>query len=320
MSKTDYYIGIDLGGTNIKAGLVNTKGEVIDEREIRTEAEKGPDHVLDRIGRMAKSFQSACEEGVHIAGLGVGVPGQVDTAEGIVQEAPNLPGWKQVKVRKELKSRVNIPASVDNDANLAALGEFAFGAGRGIHEMLMVTLGTGVGGGLILGGRVYHGAMGGAGEFGHMVIERNGPVCNCGRRGCIEAFIGTRGLLQAVKDRLEKGRKSPLSAIPEQSRTPKDISEAAESGDALAREVLREAGDALGVALGSVANLLNIERVVVGGGVAKAGDLILNPAREAMKRTALAVSRETVSLVPALLGNRAGLTGASRLAMLDAGY
>ncbi len=309
-------IGIDLGGTNIKAGIVTDSGEILMEKTVDTEAEGGPAHVLERIAGLVKELAASCETGATIERFGIGVPGQVDMASGVVFEAPNLPGWKKIAVYQELEKRIRLRASVDNDANLAALGEYAFGAGKGGGDMLMVTLGTGVGGGLILGGKVFRGTAGGAGEFGHMVIRMDGPLCNCGRRGCVEAFVGTRGILAKVRELLDSGRHSLLSEISEEEWSPRLIGDAAGRGDAVAIEVFRAVGDALGVGIGSVANLLNIERAVVGGGVAYAGDIVLGPAREAAERTSLAVSRNTLQVVAARLGNRAGFIGAARLAML----
>ena len=182
--------------------------------------------------------------------------------------------------------------------------------------MLMVTLGTGVGGGLVLGGKMYRGARGAAGEFGHMIVDPDGPPCSCSRNGCVESFVGEKGIVRIALDLLRTDRNSMLQAVPREKMSAREIGEAANRGDAAAIEAFRIAGHHLGIALGSVANLLNLERVVVGGGVARAGDFILDPARKAMKEIAHAVPRETIELVPAALGNEAGIAGAARLAMI----
>lgn len=315
MIAQDVWIGIDLGGTFIKAGLVTESGEVLAEDQIPTEDEAGPGHVLDRIALLVKRLSELPDKKDRVKGVGVGIPGQVTFETGVVRDPPNLEGWGRVEAKAELEKRLGLSVFVDNDANVAALGEHAFGAGRNTTEMLMVTLGTGVGGGLVLRGEVYRGAVGGAGEFGHMVIQMNGPVCNCGRRGCVEAFVGTAGILRNVREKLESGRDSILKSIDPDSMMPKHVGEAAAEGDAVAIDVLRETGEYLGIGLGSAANLLNLERAVIGGGVAKAGEFILGPARESMKRIAHTVSRESIDLVPAILGNEAGIAGAGRLAM-----
>lgn len=307
------YIGIDLGGTDIKGGLVSASGEIVREACIATEKERGAAHVLDRMAQLVQTLRK--QSPASVAGVGIGVPGQVLVEKGFLVEAPNLACLENLAVAREMRNRIDLPVVLDNDANVAALGEYAFGAGQGARHMMMVTLGTGVGGGLILDGQLFRGAQGGAGEFGHMVVEADGEPCGCGRQGCVEAYVGTWGLLRSVERRLKMKGVSTLSEIPAEKRTPKDISEAADRGDALAQAVLTQAGHMLGVGLGSVANLLNLDRIVVGGGVAGAGERILGPARVALAETALRVSADSVSLVAAALGNRAGLAGAARLAM-----
>ena len=317
MEKREVFVGVDLGGTNIKVGLVTPNGEVIAENSIPTEADGGVAHVLDRMAGGVRGLMERAKGGVVVRGVGVGSPGQVDVEKGVVREPPNLPGWDEVGLGSALEEMLDLPVVVDNDANVAALAEFAYGAGQGVSEMLMVTLGTGVGGGLILRGKLYRGARGAAGEFGHTIVQQDGPLCGCGRRGCVEAFVGTRGILRRLREQLDAGAVSMLSSIDSKRVMPKDISEAASRGDGVALEVLRETGMYLGVGLGNVANLLNLERVVVGGGVANAGEFILGPARESLARVAHKVSRETIRVVKAALGGWAGIVGAARLAMTE---
>ncbi len=309
----EVYAGIDLGGTDIKGGLVTTHGEIRARDTLPTQAELGPAGVLDRMASLVDMLQKKYPDG-NVKAVGIGVPGQVIVKKGLLVEAPNLPGWNNILVAEEMFKRIGIPVFLDNDANMAGLGEYSYGAGKGCREMLMVTLGTGVGGGLILSGTVYRGASGGAGEFGHMIVCRDGELCTCGRKGCLEAYIGTRGILRTLREKLVV-EESSLGDIPPEEVTPRDISRAAEAGDKTAKAVLEEAGRWLGVAVGSVANLLNLERAVIGGGVAAAGEFILSPAREAAAETTLKVSRAALEIVPASLGNAAGLCGAARLAM-----
>jgi glucokinase len=309
------YIGMDLGGTNIKAGLVTGDGKILEEREVATEVQGGVDHVLNRMAEVIRGLARTSGQ-VKVKGAGVGLAGQINVKRGIYHSGPNFPGWSNVPVASELEKRADVPVVIDNDANLAALGEYAFGAGRGVTEMLMVTLGTGVGGGLILNGQLYHGASDAAGEVGHTSIHPDGPVCACGRRGCLEAYVGTRGILCRLKEKLDSGAETVLRQKAYNSIAPKDIGMAAEKGDRIAAEVLQETGDILGFGLANFADILNIERIVVGGGVANAGDLILQPAREALQREALKVVGDACTIVKAELGNTAGLVGAARAAML----
>lgn len=318
MSESIVFIGIDLGGTDIKGGLVSGEGKILVEEKLPTEADRGVDHVIGRMASLIDSLEKK-SNGKAVGGVGIGVPGQVNFKEGTVTEPPNLPGWGVVPVKAALEERTGKNVYIDNDANVAALGEFAYGAGQGCSEMLMVTLGTGVGGGLVLNGHIYRGAVGGAGEFGHMIIDTDGPICGCGRKGCIEAFVGTAGILNRMHEQLTSGRDSLLNRMDEEKVTPKDISDAAERGDTVASKVLRDTGLYLGVGLGNVANLLNLERIVVGGGIAQAGELLLDAARLKLGEVAHTVSREIINVVPAKLGNKAGLVGAAYLAFVEDG-
>jgi len=313
MSKNEIFAGIDLGGTNIKACLLTREGEIVAERIVGCEKEGRVDHVLDRISDLINKLCSSA--GCRVSCVGIGVAGLVDAEKAVLLEAPNLPGWRDVEVGCELKRRLNLPIKMDNDANVAALGEYMFGSGSGVKNMMMVTLGTGVGGGLILEGKIYRGSSGSAGEFGHMTIDPNGPICSCGRRGCIEAYIGTRGILRRTKECLSKGSSSLLSGIREEEMTPKHISEAAEKGDEVAIEILRKTGYYLGVGIGNVSNLLNLEMAVIGGGVSNAGELILGPAREKTMDVALEIPGRVIEIKSAQLGEKAGMVGAACIAM-----
>lgn len=291
-------------------------GKVVIQREIPTQVRMGVEHVIDRIKKVVHEMTQEVEKDFTIKAMGIGMPGQIDVKQGIFIEGPNMPGWHCVPLVEKLEGQTEFRVIMDNDANVAALGEAVFGAGQGATELLMVTLGTGVGGGLILHGKVYRGATDVGGEFGHTIIQYDGPVCACGRKGCIEAFIGTRGILNRLQEKLASGKDSPLQKMEFNRITPRDISRAAGEGDQIALEVLRDTGYYLGVAMASVVNLLNLEKIVVGGGVARAGDLILKPARESLDQHVLEVSGKAVQVVGAKLGGNAGFIGAARLAML----
>jgi glucokinase len=309
------YIGVDLGGTDIKGGVVTSEGEIVFEKTISTEAREGVSHVMDRIAGLVRDLSNAVKEDGKVQSVGIGAPGQIDSRTHVMRNAPNLPGWHNVEVLPQMEERLNMKIVWDNDARLAALGEFSFGAGRGCSEMMMVTLGTGVGSGLIINGEIYRGSIGSAGEFGHTTIDPGGPQCGCGRRGCIEAYAGIKGVLRIARGILNTGKKSLLHEINWDLLSPKDISVAAEKGDKVAIKVFQEVGFYLGVGLANVATLLNLERFVIGGGVSRAGEFLLEPTRESLKKHAIETAWEAVKVMPAELGNQAGVIGAAKLAM-----
>jgi len=305
----DLFIGVDVGGTNIKAGLVTEDGVILTEKKVPTHADKGHEYILKHIAGIVNDLK----KGENVKGAGIGMPGQVDFKRGIFLAGPNLPGCRNVHIVEAMEKELSMPVILDNDANLAALAEFSAGAAKGFDSGMLVTLGTGVGGGIIINGEIFHGASGAAGEFGHIIVKTDGPVCSCGRRGCVEAFAGTPALLRSLQEKLDKGRVSVLKDVPPDKRTPKLLSEAAQKGDEAAIEVFSEAGFYLGVGLANVINLLELQRIVVGGGVANAGNFILDPARESFYKTALKDSVKGVEIVPAKLGNSAGLVGAAEM-------
>ncbi|HDQ44485.1 MAG TPA: ROK family protein [bacterium] len=304
--------GIDVGATYVKIGLVSSGGKIVRKTQIPSKIHAP---AAEMLGRTAETIrQMMTEDGYELAGIGIGTAGQVDVDKGILHEAPNMPDWKEVPVGDILGGHLDMPVVLDNDANVAAWGEYAFGAGRGTRFMLMVTLGTGVGGGMVLDGRPYRGITNAAGEFGHSTLDMDGWVCGCGRRGCVEAYVGTQGFKRQVAEKLKAGRTSLLTRIDPEVLMPVDISRAADEGDALAVEVFRDTGVYLGHAIADVVNLLNLERVVIGGGVAKAGERILGPARETVHAICLRVPSNAVEIVPAQLGNDAGIIGAAWMA------
>jgi len=309
------FIGIDIGGTNTKGGLVSRDGTIVAEKTIPTGAFKPAEYTLNQVVSLIHELTRMAEGSGLVTGIGIGAAGQVDFESGIYIEGPNVPNWKNIRVALEIEKIVNKPVILDNDAHLAALGEYTYGAGRGVSNMLMVTIGTGVGGGLILDGRLYRGKKYTAGEFGHTTIRYDGPVCACGRKGCVEAFIGKQAILKRVQEKLVLDRTSLLHRIPADEMEPRHVGEAAAQGDEIARNILRETGEFLGIGLANVANLLNIEKAVIGGGVSYAGEWIFQSARERLAKEALKVPRETIQVVHAALGNKAGLTGAAHLAM-----
>lgn len=312
----DAVIGIDLGGTTIKAGVVNARGEILHQIKLPTYAEKGPDVVRRQLLKAVDElFHSHARE--RIAGVGIGTPGMVSLDGESVEAPPNFADWHDYRLKEAIRSSVGLPVEVDNDANAAALGEARFGAGRGHKDFVFVIWGTGVGGGIIVDGKIFRGAYGGAGEIGHTTIDYNGPQCKCGNRGCVEAFIGQRYLSERARERLKQ---HPHSRIVEllngdlSKLEPAILSEAMSLGDTLAREILLEAGSLLGIALASVMNILDIRYGIIGGGISAAGEPVFEAMRKSIRERAMAPIRASFRVVPAQLGNDAGLLGAATLA------
>ncbi len=309
-------IGIDLGGTNLKSGIVTDRGELLNLNYQPAEAIKGPKRVIKNlIAAIEKQLQSDANSGV--AGIGIGAAGQVDFSKGVVYDPPNFPNWHKEPLAQIIGDHFGIPTFVDNDANVAALAEGRFGAGRDSQNFILVTLGTGVGSGLILNGSLYRGAVGAAGEFGHTTIQFDGPVCNCGNRGCIERYVGARWIVERALDNLPHYPDSRLNAHAEQDEqkiTPKIIAELANDGDALCLRVMEEVGTFLGIALASVLNLLNLDLIIIGGGISNAGKVLFDPIERSIQNHAMSIPAATARLKRAEMGEHAGVIGAGQLA------
>lgn len=310
-------IGVDLGGTKIYTALANKEGKVLAEIKLPTEADGGLEHV---IGRIAGSVRTVVKQS-GLSGrpdrLGIGAPGPLDPRKGFVYQAPNL-GWRNVHLKQLLEKELHIPVIMDNDANLAALGEHIYGAGRGINNMVYVTISTGIGGGLILGGSIYHGTSFSAGEIGHMIIEPEGPVCNCGNRGCLEAIASGTAMTRFARQLVSDGKGSGIfkaAGRQVEKITAQIISQAAADGDGEAREILNKAGKALGLGLANVINLLNPGLVLLGGGVSQAGEILWQPMQQELNERVIRYTPQHVQVIPAALGSRSGLLGAVALAV-----
>jgi len=305
----DYVAGVDLGGTKILTALADTGGNILARIKVATKAADGPAAV---IGRLVDSVRQVAA-GVPLAAVGVGSPGPLDHTTGLVYHSPNL-GWRNVPLGEMLRERLGVPVFVDNDANLAALGECVRGAGQNESHLVYVTVSTGIGGGLILDGRIYHGSAGGAGEIGHMILDRDGPLCSCGRRGCLEALASGTAIAREARELVARGGGSGLRRLEPGAITAQTVAETARQGDAAAAAILRAAAVNLGRGLAGVITLLNPRVVVVGGGVMASGPAFLATAREEAARHAYGPAWERVSLVPARLGGDSGVVGAVALA------
>ncbi len=307
-------IGIDIGATSIKAALTDEGRSVLARTTRPTRGDETLEASLAEIHACVEELSG--KTGAVIGGIGVGVPGAVDYINGIVNEPPNMPAWQRVPLADILRERWRCDVRIDNDANCAALGEAYYGAGRDAASFIGLTLGTGVGSGIIIDRKIFHGERGFAGEFGHITIDMNGPECGCGNHGCIEAYVGIHHLLREAMPVLLASPGSTLhrKAIDDpQSLTPKDIGVAAAAGDAASTGILRTAGERLGVAIASAANLLDITTFIIGGGIAAAGAPLFDGIRDSAGSRILNVHRETLRILPAHLGNDAGMLGASAL-------
>jgi glucokinase len=310
--KRSVFVGIDIGGTNIKVAIVDPSGSVLVRGMIPTMPADGPQAAFKRIGRMAAFLAG---EKHTIAGAGVGCAGMVEASSGMLLSSPNMPTWQQVKLRAVARRTLRVPAIVDNDATAAAYGEFVAGAGRGCSSFICLTLGTGVGGGVILDGAVLRGAHNFAGEIGHMTIEQNGPRCSCGNRGCLEAFLGTKGLLRLARRRLRTRKGKILGrSVTGTALTPRAITEAALAGDRVALAILDEAATYLGVGIASVVNIFDPEVVAIGGGVSGAFQCMEKRLNEVVSRRAYIAAANTVHITRAHLGNDATAVGAAMIA------
>lgn len=304
-------LGADVGGTYIKTVLVDPRGHVLAVMKRSTLAPRGKDALIERlILTLEETAKKAGATMKDVAGVGVGFAGPLDPETGMVFNPPNLPGWSDVPLGDILRHRLKMPVSLDNDANMVALGEYWKGAGRGARCLVCLTLGTGVGGGIVLNGRVWHGVDGIAGEIGHMTLIRNGRRCACGNRGCLEAYASSQGLVQTMQDTLKKNRTRRQDKL-----TPERIGKLARSGDKLAGRAIKDTGVMLGIAIGSLANVLNPDVVVIGGGVSKLGELLLGPVRDETRKRAFHKAVEGLKIAKAELEDNAGALGAARSLM-----
>lgn len=314
-----HVLGIDLGGTNILGGIVDETGTVVAEGTEPTEADLGGGILMQKLIAVAQSLVEAPPPDVEsVAAIGIGSPGCVDPRRGVVvSEAFNIPGWKGMDIAQRMTDATGVPTFVDNDVNTAALGETWFGAGKCVRDLICITIGTGIGGGLVFDRKVHHGARFFAGEIGHSTVVLDGRPCLCGSLGCLEAYASGPALGRRAQ---ELARRGLAPAIVEAAGNPheitaQDVAAAAAAGDQAAVGIFLDAGRYIGAVLANLVNVLNPEMVVVGGRVARAGELLLAPLRREIYRRALDVVTKDLQVVPAQLGDRAVLVGAAALAL-----
>ncbi|MBK9474037.1 MAG: ROK family protein [bacterium] len=313
----DLYLGVDAGGTAIKYEIDDADGMAVGGGEVPTD----PTDVAHTLRTLAAD--AAARLGgpglPRLAAAGLACAGIVNPVTGWLGRSPNLPGWQNRDLGGAMAAAFgDVPVALANDVNCALYGEFRYGAGRGCRDVVMIALGTGVGGAVIVNGSLLIGSHFGAGEIGHMVLEADGPLCTCGSRGCLEAWSGSTGLLRATREALASGAASPALQALAQRRgaalETRDLADLAGDGDAVAREIFAEAGRRLGQAVANLVNVLDPDRIIIGGGVARAGELILGPCHERALPLILATAARSLPIVPAELGPRAAAVGAASLA------
>lgn len=307
---TDVIAAVDIGGTKIALGLADLEGRALPFRRFPTQVEHGPHRI---VGRAADELERmAAEAGARVLAVGVGCGGPLDRRRGLILSPPNLPGWDEFPVVGLIKERLGVPVLLDNDANAAALGEYEYGAGRGLRNLVYITVSTGIGGALIIGGQLAHGVGDGAGEVGHMVVEPGGPPCGCGARGCLEALCSGTSIARRAAERLAGGGRH--SALLERGGaraiTARAVAEAARAGDAVAAEVWDETVGYLALGLGNIIAALAPEAIILGGGVSTAGEQLLSPLRRRVRESVKIMPVERVQIVQAALGGDSGVYGA----------
>ncbi len=308
---SDVAIAVDLGGTNIRAALVTVGGEIKHHRTVRTAVRGGVYAIVDQIVNLAESVFD--EHGSRLtAGVGVVAPGPLEPKSGIVRFAPNLPGWENVPLARLIQDRLEIPVVLGNDGNCAALGESMFGAGRDVDNLIYLALGTGLGAGIIHHGSLIEGVAGVGGEVGHVSIDPNGSRCTCGAVGCMEAYIGGWAIARHGEMAVHSERSSLIQEIAGDDRiTAEVVARAAEQGDGVARDIFARGALALAVGVGGLVNVFNPELIVIGGGLARAGDLIIEPFRSSLPNYTMLPIYEHVTIVQSALGHDTGIYGAA---------
>lgn len=317
--KAKHILALDIGGTKLAAAIFDSSLNLIGHSRTPTHVEEGPDSVLKRITRILGSLMSRHGTGPkNLSCIGVGCGGPLDSETGIVYSPPNLPGWNAFPLKEKLERYFGVPTFLDNDGNAAALGEQRFGAGRGYRNIFYITVSTGIGSGMILDGEIYRGSDYSAGEFGHIVMARNGPRCNCGGRGCLEALASGTAIAKRARSRARRVPDSSLAKILADRNgiiTAKDVAMAARGGDPLAKQIFSDATTHIGLGITSAIHLLNPDIVIIGGGLSHAGRMLFDPVRRVVAERAQEHLAGHVPIVPAKLGRKVGVYGALAVAL-----
>ena len=311
-----FRIGVDIGGTNVKIALVDFDGKIVYSNTVPTRAEMGYEAGVNNIKQAIKELmQETGESAKTIEAIGFGLPGQIDYKEGVVKNLPNIPGWVNIPLAKIIEDEFSIPTRLDNDVRCAALGELNFGAGKNCENLICITVGTGIGSGIVLNGKLVRGASNAAGEIGHIKMDMTGgPLCGCGDYGCFEAYASGPAIVTMAKEYISGGKSAKYKEMATDGIiTPYIVAQAALQGDAVSIQIFKQMGKIIGTGLASVINLLNPEKIIIGGGVADAGEILLDPIRKTIIDRAMPIQGNAVEVVPAQLANTAGVIGASLL-------
>ncbi len=312
-------LAVDLGGTKMVIALVSPDGRIPRRLDLTTSATEGHKVVIERMfsgidSLLGKSGLSR----EQLRAISIAAAGIIDMDGGMITGAPNLPDWKDIPLKRIVAERYGMDTFLVNDADAAILGEHRFGAGEGQNNLVLLTLGTGIGGGIIIDGKLYTGSSGGGAELGHMVIKEDGPECGCGNNGCLESLASGTAIAREAKKRIGKGEKSSLNELVHgrpDDITAETVHQAAQEGDSLALEVIGEAAHYLGIGVLNLVQIFNPEMVILGGSVAQMGDLLFEPVRKMVKEKAFPLMAKSVQIVPARLGNDAGVIGAAVFAL-----
>lgn len=320
-NNSQFVLSIDLGGTNIKSAIVLPDGGVRYFRSYPTQSDKCPEKIIDELVAIINDTAVRANLTIDdLYGIAIAFAGILDVKKGVVTSAPSLPGWYNIPLRHILNEKLGkINMHLINDASAAALGEHRFGAGCGVGNLIYLTVSTGIGGGIIIGGKLYMGTDGCAGEIGHMIVEANGPQCNCGNLGCLEVLASGTAIAKEAKKRIEHGEPSSIIKFAGRgfnSITAEAVALAAKQGDQLACDIVNKAGYYLGIALTNMVNIFNPEVIVIGGGVSRMGNMLLIPARKVVKNKAFELPSKTARIIRSRLGDKAGIVGAA-ISLLD---
>lgn len=306
-------IGIDIGSTHVYLVLTNFLGQIQAEMDAKFNVSEGPEVCLPKIRNMVIEWLNSLGISTRqIMSIAVGVPGPIVIETGMVSGPPIMPGWDYFPIRNWLEEQLNCPVALGNDAEFGALGEWAFGAGRGERNLAYIKVGYGIGAGLLMDGHIYRGTTGSAGEIGHVTLVEGGPICTCGNYGCLEALAGGQSLVVRAREGIKNGRRTMLAEIsPLETITSNDVIRAARTGDLFSQQLVTESGYHLGTAIANLVNLFNPSIIVIGGGISQLGDLLLDPIRQTVRRRSLRVSWQSVRILTALLGRRSSAMGAA---------
>jgi glucokinase len=310
-----FVIGIDLGGTKINGALADLEGKVLSKFTIPTNASEGEEAVLGRIVEVIETVIEKANKTVEeIKTIGIGSPGPLDAKAGIIVTTPNLP-FRNFQLVKPIIEKFNIPTFLDNDANVAAIGEYMLGSGKGTTNMVYITVSTGIGGGAILDGRVYRGSTSNALEVGHMTIVSDGPRCNCGNNGCIEALASGTAIARQAREAIAAGLETTLSGL--DVVTSYEVYKEAQAGDKVSKDILDKSFNYLGIAVANIITSFDPEMFVIGGGVSQMGDVLFDKVQQVVNKRCFKSMSENCKIVPAGLGTDAGVMGAVALALLE---